>query len=311
MSAPYLHSDADCRTVHAEMLIALCPAILWGVWRSGSGAALICLFSMLFATLLDLLYEVIVRYALLRQSMRFDGAALLIGLLIAAAMPANISLWVILVADFVAIILCRRLLCGHLAPAATGIALVVLLTGGFKKSFALIGDPVYTPLDELMEGVNPDQSTADLLLGRGAGNIGEIAALLLILGGVYLLIRRRIRWELPAAAIIAAGVVAMEFSPDSVADYPYIGDQIISGGLLLGVLFTVDAKSTPVSPLGRLIFGALVGAATVAVRVWFGLDGVYPAIALLSALVPLIDRLTLPSPFGGLPRHARNQNQKN
>lgn len=311
MRAPYLRTDIDCRTVHAETVIALCPALFWGIWRFGYRALLLCLLSVLFSVFLDLLYEVTVRYIFLRKPLRFDGAPVLTGLVIAAAMPANISIWVILLADFTAVILCRRLLCGCLAPAASGIALTMLLTGGFKKSFALVGDPIHTPLDDLMAGVNPDQSTIDLLLGRGAGNIGEVPALLLLLGGIYLLIRGHIRWELPAAAVIAAGVTAMALSPDSVADYPYIGDQIVSGGLLLGTLFAIDARSAPVSPSGRLIFGALTGIITVAARVYLGFDGAYPAAAVLSAFVPLINRLTLPAPFGGNPRHARSQAQKN
>lgn len=311
MSAPYLHTDRDVRTVHAETIIALCPALLWGIWKYGSPAILLCLFSMLFATLLDLIYEVIARYAVLRKPIRFDGSSLLIGLLIAAAMPVNVSLWVILLADFTAVILCRRLLCGHLAPAASGIALTGLLTGGFKASYALVGQPLYTPLDDLMAGINPDQSTGDLLLGRGEGNLGEISALLLVVGGIYLLIRRHIRWELPAAAVIAAGVIAMELAPDSVADYPYIGDQILSGGLLMATLFTADSRSVPLSAVGRLIFGALIGAFTIVSRVSFGFDGAYLAVAVLSALTPLINRLTLPAPFGGISRHARSQTQKN
>lgn len=312
-SAPFLHTDTDNRTIMIETLIALCPALLWAVYRSGTRAAVLCLFSMLFATFLDLLYEVILRCVILRKSFTFDSAAPLMGLLIAFAMPANVSLWVILTADFLAVIVLRRLLGSALAPVAAACALLMLITKSYQRPFAL-ADGVYvqTSLDDLITGNSPDLTTFDLILGRGNGGIGEIAGLLLILGGLYLLIRRHIQWEIPVAAMVAAGFLAMELAPDTVAYYPYMGDQLFSGGLILGVFFIAsDPAKVPISTLGRLIYGALIGVFTLLSRIFFSFDGVYLAIAILSLFVPLIDRLTLPAMFGGNPRRDRNLSKEN
>ncbi len=306
-SAPFLHADSDSRTVMLETLIALAPAFLWMIYRNGGYTAVLCLFSVIFATLLDLLCEGILILTKRQKRVRFDGSAPLMGLLIAFTMPASVSLWVILLAVFTAVLLLRRLLCSIIAPVAASSALAMLITHSYQDSYALSGgEPIRTALDDLIAGNSPDISTLDLFLGRGEGGIGEISGLLLILGGIYLLIRGHIRWEIPIAALVAAGFLAMELAPDSVAYYAYIGDQICSGGLLLGVIFiAADPIKVPISTSGRLIYGVLIGAGTILCRIKLGFDGIYLCIAILSLFTPLVDRLTLPAPFGGRPRHDR------
>lgn len=302
-----MHADSDSRTVMIETLIALGPAFLWMIYRYGGRTAILCLFSVLFATLLDLFYEGILLLARRQRSIRFDGSAPLMGLLIAFTMPASVSLWVILLTVFAAVILLKRLLCSIVAPVAASCAIAMLITHNYQSSYALSGsEPIRTALDDLIAGSSPDMSTLDLFLGLGEGGMGQISGILLILGGLYLLIRGHIRWEIPAAALVAGGFLAMELAPDSVAYYAYVGDQIFSGGMILGVIFiAADPIKMPISVSGRLIYGALIGAGTILLRVKCGFDGIYLSIAILSLFVPLIDRLTLPAPFGGSPRHDR------
>lgn len=309
ISRPFLHGDTDSRTVRVEILIALIPASLWAVYRGGVGCLILAGFSLIFSLLLDFTYQAVLFLLHRRTRIAPDLYSLLIGLLIAFAMPVNVALWVLLLADFTAVILCRRLLCGIVSPTAAGCSLAMLVSGGFTLPAALSGGGhIQTPLDQLMAGVSPEESVSDLILGRVPGSIGEVSGLLLLIGGLYLILRRHISWEVPLAITVAAGGIAVLCAPATVAYNVYIIGQLFSGGLIFGALFVASESAyAPLTTLGKLIYGALIGGGAMLMRIYLGFDGIYPAILLVTALTPLIDRLTAPAMFGGNPRRNRSQ----
>lgn len=307
-SCPLLHGGTDCKTVRAETFIALIPAALWSLHQFGLQSLILSALSMIFSLLLDLIYQMIFVLLNRRKKVSPDLYAPLIGLLIAFTMPVNAALWLLLLSDFVAVILCRRLLSGIVSPTAAGCSLAMLLSAGYTLSAALSdGGHTVTPLDQLMAGVSPDESIQDLILGRASGSIGEVSGLLLLIGGLYLLLRRHISWEVPLAIIVSVGGIATLCTPSSVAYNINIFGQIFSGGLIFGAIFVASESAyTPLTIIGKLIYGVLIGALTILMRSYLGFDGIYPAICLATLLTPVIDRLTAPAMFGGNPTVNRN-----
>ncbi|MGM9637790.1 MAG: RnfABCDGE type electron transport complex subunit D [Eubacteriales bacterium] len=312
LTHPFLHGETDCKTVRVETFIALIPAALWAFCQFGLRSLILAVISAGFSLLLDFIYQFIFFLTNRRKKIRPDLLAPLMGLLIAFAMPVNVALWLLFLADFTAVILFRRLLAGIASPTAAGCSLAMLVSAGFTLPAALTdGEHIRTPLDQLMAGVSPEESLQDLILGRVPGGIGEVSGLLLLIGGLYLILRRHLSWEVPLAVIAAAGGVAILCTPSAIAYNIYIIGQIFSGGLIFGAIFVAsESIYTPLTLLGKLIYGGLIGALALLLRAYLGFDGIYPAILLMSALTPLIDRLTAPAMFGGNPRRDRAQSKR-
>ncbi len=188
-------------------------------------------------------------------------------------------------------------------PGLTGPA------GGPLRLLAARGYPV-SGLDTAVTGwlvrtlgIRLPSGYFDLLLGNAAGCIGEISALLLLLGGAVLLARRVVSWEVPAAYLASFGVLVGVFGGLRLGDGPWSGDvffHLLSGGLLLGALFmATDPVSTPLTRRGLLLFGAGAGLLTFLFRFYGSFpEGVAPAVILMNLFVPLIDRATKPTRFG-------------
>jgi electron transport complex protein RnfD len=303
--APYIHCRDNLFAVYAEKIIALLPALLWAYLHFPIRCILLVLMSCLTCTVLDLLWQE-ARCLLFGQGRPWPDPDLpLIGLLLGMTFPSEIAVWVVLVGDLLAVLLFRNLpLLGGfrpILPVAASHVLLQLITKDFTLSFALSqNEPIQTALDQLMDNTSPDYMMLDIFLGKVPGAIGEVSGLLLVLGGCYLLIRHQISWEIPVASILSLGVLALLLAPDSVAYYTYVGDQIFSGGLLFCSLFVVtDACNLPVSSTGKILCGLLLGAFTFLCRRLLHFEGVYLAALIVYLLAPLIEKLTLPAPFGG------------
>ena len=146
----------------------------------------------------------------------------------------------------------------------------------------------------------PSLSVTDLLLGRMDGNLGEVASLLLLLGAAYLLVRRRIGWQIPLAGVVAAALTAYVTAPDTMSVYYYMGAQLLSGSFLLVLLFVASDRAAA-SMTGRagLFLGAIFGVLVILIRKYVGLDGSLPAALICSLLARPLDGLLAPLPFGG------------
>ena len=159
-----------------------------------------------------------------------------------------------------------------------------------------------TPLTALNKGEIPLDGLRDTVLGNIGGCIGEVSAILLALGGLYLLIRKTIRWHIPVAYIGTVALLAFVFPQGDMEAWRFVAYQVFGGGLMIGAIFmATDYVTSPVPNLGRLIYGVGCGVITIVIR-YFGQypEGVSFAIMIMNLLVWYLDMFTRPSKFGGV-----------
>lgn len=313
--APYIRSTETTTTIMLDVLIALIPAFLWGVYVFGVRAAAI----MAVSVAASVGFEAAVQMLLHRPVTIGDLSAAVTGLLIAMNLPVTVPLWMPIIGAFFAIVVVKQLFggigCNFVNPALS--ARVFLLSwssemSNYSEAGAKISSvaPILseaditvgaTPLASLRAGDLPPETLFDMLLGRHAGCIGEVSAILLIAGGIYLLVRRVITWHIPVAYIGTVAILTFLFPQYNGVPSEFMLYELLSGSLILGAFFmATDYSTSPITPVGRLIFGVGCGALTVLMR-YFGAypEGVPFAILVMNLLVWYIDKITMPARFGG------------
>ncbi len=245
-----------------------------------------------------------------------DFSAVVTGLILAMNLPTTVPLWIPVVGSFFAIVIVKQLFGGLgkniVNPAAAARVFLFISWGVIMAKNAAPGvrlndfgsvDVVATatPLADLKKGILPDVSVIDLLLGRTGGSIGEVAALLLIAGFLWMLVRGVITWHIPIAYVGTVAVLTLVFPQSSSGNVTFMTAELLSGGLLLGAIFMApDYATSPVTKYGRLIYGIGCGVITVFIRYFGGYnEGVSFAILIMNLLVWYIDRFTMPVRFGG------------
>ena len=312
--SPHIRAGATTRTVMLDVCIALMPALIWGIYVFGWRALTLTAVSVLFATLAESAYLRIMK----RPSTVLDFSAVVTGLLLALNLPVSVPLWVPAVGSVFAIIVVKQLFGGigrnFMNPALAARVFLFLAwatylstfpTPGTDMSAISIGAPDVassaTPLASLKNAVIPESpSLINALMGYEAGCIGEVSALLLAAGFVYMLVRRIVTWHIPVAYIGTVFFLALIF-PQGANALEYALWQILSGGLFLGAIFmATDYSTSPITPRGRIIYGIGCGALTVFIR-YFGAypEGVSFSILIMNLLVWYIDLYTKPRKFGG------------
>lgn len=316
--SPHIKHTDTTRSIMLDVIIALLPALGWGVYVFGPRALVVVLISVASSVL----FEYLVRLILRRPCTVGDLSAVVTGLLLGLNLPSSVSYWIPVVGAFFAIVVVKQLFGGigknFLNPALAGRAFLFAwpeemtsFPAPFERldwrvfSFAGNTDAIAhaTPLAAYKTGAVPDASTLDLFLGRCAGSIGEISAVLLIAGGIYLLCRKVITWHIPVAYIGTVALLTLIFPKTEVA-FSFMLGELVSGGLMLGAIFmATDYTTSPVTAKGRLIFGVGCGCVTVFIRYFGGYnEGVSFAILMMNMLVYYIDRFTAPRVFGTKPR---------
>ena len=329
-----MHGKTVTRNIMQDILVALLPATLAGAWFFGARALLVCAVTITSCVLTEFLCRKLMR----RENTIRDLSAAVTGTLLALNLPPGIELWKAVVGGAVAIIIGKQIFGGIgqniMNPALVG-RVVMLTSWGASMtrwtpavSGALFGarapsagaagvDAISsaTPLaaakaayklGETVRGHVP--SYLDLFLGAISGCIGEISALALIIGGLYLLIRGVISWHIPAAYIGSVALFSWMLGKNGSL---FGGDplfHVLSGGLMLGAIFmATDYCTSPVTKTGKLIMGAGCGILTVVIRLFTtSPEGVSYSILIMNAVTPLIDRYTVPAPFGGEKPRGRN-----
>ena len=310
-SSPHAHSPVTTRTVMRDVLIALTPALIGSICFFGFRALMVVLVSAAACVFFEWAY----RKLMGKDSTVYDLSAVVTGVLLAFVCPVTIPYWCIILGDAFAIIIVKQLFGGigknFMNPALAARAFLfswpaVMSTWakvGFENAVSL-GSTVdavtaATPLEALHRGVMPAASALELFLGNVGGCIGETSALLLLLGGVYLLIRKVISLRIPVAFLGTVAVLTFLF-PQGNDRLGWMLAQLCSGGLMLGAIFmATDYVTSPVTKLGQVIFGMGCGVLTVAIR-YFGAynEGVSYAILVMNACVVLLDKLGRPKKFG-------------
>ena len=283
-----------------DVVIALIPTLIVGVISLGLRALLVTLVSMAAAVVAELLYSLLLR----KRNTLADCSALVTGMLFALTLPATTPYYVVALGSAFAIFFVK-LLCGGLGqnifnPALASRAFVLMLFPVALTRYAEVdGVSSATPLHHMVMPALPEESILDMFLGNCPGSIGELSALALIIGGIYLVVRKVISARIPLAYIGTVAVLTLVFSKTE-APIQWMLYSLFSGGLMLGAIFmATDYATSPVTAKGQIVYGIGCGVLTVIFR-YFGLfpEGVTYAILLMNAVVWIIDRYTAPRRFG-------------
>ena len=289
--APHIWAKDDTQAIMRDVLIALAPAFFASIVIFGVPALLVTVVCVAAAVLSEFIFEKAVK----RPVTIRDLSAVVTGVLLSFCLPYDIPLWIAALGSVIAIVVVKQLFGGigqnFANPAIT--ARVVLLICGFNgamTTFNLDGVSSATPLAD--GAANPGFMT--MFLGNHAGSLGETCALALLIGGVYLLVRKVISWHIPVAYIGTVAVISLIANLD-------LSVQLLGGGLLLGAFFmATDYTTCPMTNVGKLIYGVGCGLLTMMVRLWGATpEGVSYAILLMNILTPHIDKLTKHKAFGG------------
>ena len=298
-SSPHLHSGASTERIMADVLIALVPSVLAAAFFFGLRAFLV----VLFCVALSMGFEAICRLVMKRANTALDGSAAVTGALLALTLPADVSLFYAAVGCAFAIIVVKQMFGGlgnnFVNPAlAARIMMLVSFPGAMTsspKNF-MLPDAV-TTATPLSGGAAA--SIFDLFIGRTHGAMGEVCKIAILLGFVYLLVRRVIT---PVIPVLMVGTVALF----SLAVGEDVGFQVLSGGLLFGAVFmATDYVTSPMTLVGQAVYAVGCGLFTVLIRLYANLpEGVSYAVVLMNIVTPLIDRAFRPTPYGRRKRGA-------
>lgn len=315
--APFIRTSERTHSLMMDVIIALLPAFLWGVYTFGTRVLTVAVVSVASCVLFEAILQLIRR----RPVTIFDLSAVVTGLLLTMGFSSAVPIWMPVAGAFISIVVIKGLFGGlgrNLINPALAARVVLLMWPNALHTFTAPGErltgiglpqveSVTTPLDALHNGVFPGVTLSDLILGRTAGCIGEIFPVLLLAGGVYLVVRRVISWRIPVSYIVTVACLAFLFPQIEGANLNYMLCQLFSGGLLLGAIFmATDPVTSPTTPAGHWIYGVGCGVLTILFR-YFGFfaEGMPFAILLMNLLTVVIDRFAIPTPFGGKITHER------
>lgn len=280
-----------------DVVIALIPAAAFGVWQFGLKALFIILTSIATCVLTEYVYQNLME----KPVTVLDGSAVVTGLLLALNMPPEVPLWIPFIGSVFAILIVKQLFGGigqnFMNPALAARCFLLISFAGRMTSYSLDGVTGATPLAQLKSGAAVD--TAAMFVGNISGCIGETSALAILIGAAYLLIKKIISFKIPAFYLASFLLFLVLFGGRG-ADFGYLAAHLCGGGLLIGAFFmATDYSSSPITEKGRIVFGILLGILTGIFRL-FGAssEGVSYAIIFCNLLVPLIERITLPTAFG-------------
>ena len=295
-SSPHFRSE---HTVGREMwnvVLALMPATIFGVYHFGLHALLVILTSVLSATFFEFLYDYIAH----KPNTLWDGSAIVTGLLLALCLSPTVPLFIPFIGSMFAIIVAKNFFGGlgknFMNPALAGRVFLIISFGKLMTDYAVDGMSSATPLATLNGGGTVD--IMKMYLGFATGHIG-VSILCLLIGGIFLLATGTITWQIPVASTIMFAIVLLAFGPAGF-DPQYLLVQLVGGGFVLGIFFmATDPVSSPMSSEGQLIFGALVGLLAALFRLKSSMtDGMSYAIIIANLFTPLIDKYVVVHPGG-------------
>jgi len=302
-SSPHIRSEQTTHKIMLDVLIGLLPALAASVFYFGFNSLVLVVLSVVSAVVTEYVLQVIMK----KDVAIADLSAVVTGVLVAFNIPSTAPWWIAVMGSVFAIAIAKQIFGGigfnFMNPALVGRAFLmaswpVHMTTGFIDP---ITDAVTaaTPL-AILKGVEGEAlqlpSLMDMLLGRMPGSLGETSAILLIIGGVYLIYRGVIKWIIPVVYIGTVAVLAMFVDGPSMVLY-----HIFGGGLILGAFFmATDYVTCPITDKGKIIYAAGCGALTMLIRSVGGYpEGVSYSILLMNILTPLIDKYVSPKLFGG------------
>lgn len=314
--SPAIYKNTSAISFPAERCITLIPVICWSVYAYGWRALFITLISLLFA---------LVTYAAATKILKKDICAYsLMDTAISAAvfsftLPASVPYYIPMLGGALAAIPSlwntesgKPFFGGFFSAAAVRL-LFPSLTDRATQAFMYISPwlfapaesdinslRTYTPLQLLGEGKVSSGTLADQFYGTVSGNLGEISVMLILAGGIFLMARKKLRWQAPVSLFLTVGLITLLFpTGDSEAIF-FMLVSLLSGGIMLTAVFAFsDTLSMPITDTGKIVFGVGTGLITLAVRYFTDTtEGIYAAVVIMNMLTPLIDKHTLPVAYG-------------
>ena len=296
ISSPHIRDRITTRNIMFDVAIAMIPASVYGVYQFGIKAALILLVSVISCVLSEYVFE-----ALMGKPITIsDGSAVVTGMILGLNMPPAIPLWIVFLGGVFAIIVVKQLYGGigqnFMNPALAARCFLLISFAGEMTSFSYHDAVVSaTPLASLKSGQAVD--LAAMFIGKIPGSMGEVSVIALLIGAVYLLVRRVISIRIPGVYIITFAFFVFIFGRQ---DVWYVLAQLCGGGIIFGAFFmATDYSTSPITKKGQILFAILLGILTGLFRLFGGsAEGVSYAIIIGNILVPLIEGISLPKPFG-------------
>lgn len=311
-SSPHIKSKEDTKSIMLDVLLALIPSLAVSTYVFGLRAILMTAVSIIACMVFEAIYDKIVG----KENTVTDLSAAVTGVLLAFVCPVTLPYWMLIIGDGIAIIFAKCIFGGlgknFINPALAGRAFllaswpVAMTTWVAARSHVGLGSTAdvvstATPMAILKGSAEGDlPSVMSVFLGVTGGSMGEVSAVLLLVGGIYLLVRKVITIQIPASYILTVAVLAAIFPAEGYGHLEYMLYAIFGGGLMLGAIFmATDYSTTPVSKKGQIVFGIGCGLLTTMIRFFGGYpEGVCYSILLMNTTVWLIDKYTRPTKFG-------------
>lgn len=297
-SNPHVRAKDTTTSIMLSVIIALLPATIFGIYNFGYRAAILVAVCVIGSVLFEGAYEFFMKQRLTVK----DLSAAVTGLLLALNLPHDFPIWMALIGCGFAIIVVKQVFGGigqnFMNPALAARCFLVLSFGTRMTVFTYDGITGATPLKQLKD-TGVVENLFDMFIGTTGGTIGETSTLAILIGGVFLLIKGIIDFRIPTAYILSF-LLFMGIFGDGGFSPEFLAAHLCGGGLMLGAFFmATDYVTSPITRVGRIVFGVLLGILTGIFRV-FGpnAEGVSFAIIFCNLLVPIIERFTMPTAFG-------------
>ena len=298
--SPHIRDKSSTRKIMIDVCIALVPTLAFGVWHFGINALFVILSSVLSCVVSEAVFELIIK----KPITVFDFSAVVTGLILALNMPPNIAWWVPAVGGVFAIVIVKMLFGGIgqniMNPALAARCFLLISFASRMTDFSVDGVSSATPLAVLKSGGSVD--LLDAFLGFKAGCIGEVSILAILIGAAYLLIQKVISIRIPAVYILSTALFIFLFTlaTTGMPTWQFMLGELLTGGLMAGAFFmATDYTTSPITKWGQVIYAVLIGFLTAVFRVLgSSAEGVSYAIIISNLFVPIIEKITVPKPFG-------------
>lgn len=283
-----------------DVCIALVPTLAFGVWHFGPNALFVIISSVVSCVVSEAVFELIVK----KPITVFDFSAVVTGLILALNMPPNVAWWVPAVGGVFAIVIVKMLFGGIgqniMNPALAARCFLLISFASRMTDFSVDGVSSATPLAVLKSGGSVD--LLDAFLGFKTGCIGEVSVLAILIGAAYLLIKKIISIRIPAVYILSTAFFIFVFTlfKTGMPTWQFMLGELLTGGLIAGAFFmATDYTTSPITKWGQVIYAVLIGFLTAVFRILgSSAEGVSYAIIISNLTVPIIEKITVPKPFG-------------
>ena len=296
-SSPHIRSKITTSSIMLWVVIALLPATAFGIFNFGLPALLVVAVTVVSSVLTEYLYQKLMH----KKVTICDFSAVVTGLLLALNLPPTAPWWMCVLGSVFAILVVKQLFGGlgqnFMNPALGARCFLLISFTGRMTTFVYDGVSGATPLALLKAGEKVN--VFDMFVGNTAGTIGETSVIAILLGAVLLLALGIIDIRIPGTYLVTFVIFILLFGGHGF-DITYIAAQLCGGGLMLGAWFmATDYVTSPITKRGQIVYGICLGVLTGLFRLFGGsAEGVSYAIIISNLLVPLIERVTLPKPFG-------------